>query len=84
GETVDPGELDSLFADNVFPDDDVDRRATRARDHGPLSVDTWHATSDAAAAATCTGPGGRHTITFSLAPNRPLRIQDYEVSVSGA
>ena len=79
GETVDPGELDSLFADNVFPDDDVDRRATRARAHGPLSVDTWHATSDAAATATCTGTGGRHTITFSLAPNRPPRIQDYEV-----
>lgn len=75
--------LADVFADNVEPDDDVVRRAARARSHGVLSIDALESTSDAAGRMVCDatvdGTARRYTVTFSLAPLRPARIQQYSV-----
>lgn len=80
GSEVDADTLTDLFADNVDPDDAHTRRAERARRHGALSIDTIEPTSDAAARVVChDGDDRRFVVTFSLAPMRPARVQQYEV-----
>ena len=83
GDEVSPAVLTEVFADNVGPDDAFGRRAVAARGHGALTIDEIRPTSDAAARLVCRNPdGGRFTVTFSLAPMQPARIQQY--SVEGA
>jgi CubicO group peptidase (beta-lactamase class C family) len=80
-----PTGLDDLFADNVLPDDDEERRSHQAAAHGALQLTAVRATSGGAGVVEATTPDGRRaSVTFSLAPPRPPRIQDYEVSVTTA
>jgi CubicO group peptidase (beta-lactamase class C family) len=80
-EPIAADELDGLFADNVGPDDAFDRRARSALAHGGLTLDEVVAINDARAQAVCTSSrGSRVTVTFALAPTRPLRVQEYELA----
>ena len=82
GERPSEEELDQVFADNVALDDDHERRAARAAQHGPLAMTSLAATSDAAGRIAATTSDGRTaTIQFSLAPHLPPRVQDYEVEL---
>jgi CubicO group peptidase (beta-lactamase class C family) len=75
--------LERIFADNVADDDAYSRRAERATGHGPIRVSTVRATTGAAMEITGQADDGRSaTITFALAPCRPLRIQTYEVRLT--
>jgi CubicO group peptidase (beta-lactamase class C family) len=79
-----PTGLHDVFADNVLPDDDEQRRSRSAAAHGPLQVTAVRASSGASGIVEATTADGRRaSVTFSLAPARPPRIQDYEVNVSG-
>jgi hypothetical protein len=76
-----PGALADLFADNVRPDDDDVRRAARTQSHGELTVERVEPTSGAAARVVCrAGDGRRFDVTWSLAPIRPPRVQQYDVT----
>jgi CubicO group peptidase (beta-lactamase class C family) len=76
---------ETLFADNVALDASYERRAAEARAvtaDGPLTL--THVEIESVAAATVhgnDGAGGAATITFSLAPILPPRIQEYDVVV---
>jgi hypothetical protein len=74
----------ALFADNVEPDEPFARRTAAAErwiaGAGPIAVASITATSDAAATVVCAASdASQRTLTFSLAPIRPPRIQDYEL-----
>ena len=80
GSEVAPAVLAEVFADNVEPDDAFARRATRTRTHGVLSIDEIRATNAAAGRIACHDADGRRfAATFSFAPTRPPRIQQYDV-----
>jgi len=80
---VDDDELGDLFADNVEPDDAVDRRARNALAHGGLTLDEVVPINDARGKALCTSAhGSQVTVTFSLGPTRPVRVQEYELDVA--
>jgi hypothetical protein len=71
-----------LFADNVEPDDAFERRVRDALTHGGLNLDEVVPINDARAKAVCTSAHGvRVSVTFSLAPFRPVRVQEYELEV---
>lgn len=81
GEHVTDDDLAAVFADNVGPDDAFARRARRAEEHGPITMSCVRAISDAAAELQGTTADGRPvTVTFTLAPCRPARIQGYQVT----
>lgn len=83
GQLVADDRLAEVFADNVAPDDPFDRRARRAREHGTITVTGRRASSEAAGELTGTlGDGRRATVTFTLAPVRPPRIQTYDVKIA--
>jgi serine-type D-Ala-D-Ala carboxypeptidase/endopeptidase len=85
GESVDPHDLARVFADNIEPDDTFELRASRAAALGPLTMVGLRSTSDAAAEMTCTATeGGTATVTFTLAPHLPPRIQSFEVKPNDA
>ena len=76
---------DSLFADNVVLDASYERRAAAARSltaNRSLAIDRIEVESAASATIHCTGATGcAVTVTFSIAPILPPRIQDYEAAV---
>jgi CubicO group peptidase (beta-lactamase class C family) len=78
-----PTDLERVFADNVLADDDEERRARHAVAHGTLQVTSVRATNAAAGIVEATTADGRRaSIDFSFAPNRPERIQEYEVTIA--
>lgn len=82
---VDGDDLSGLFAANVEPDEPLDRRAREVFRHRGLHLDEVVAINDARGKAVCTSArGARVTVTFALAPSRPLRVQDYEVAADDA
>lgn len=85
GTPVPDDELARVFADNVAADDAVERRAVTASVHGPLTMTSLVATSDAAARIACTNSDGTSTtVSFVLAPTLPARIQSFEVKPAAA
>lgn len=77
-------EVDEILADNTAADMSYERRRDEAMTvtaDGPLILTTVEATSATAATAVCTDAGGAtRRVTFSLAPIRPPRIQDYDLN----
>jgi CubicO group peptidase (beta-lactamase class C family) len=72
---------DDLFADNVAEDDSHARRGADAARHRPLAIESIHPINDARARIRCTDVAGAAvTVTFALAPLRPITIQDYEIT----
>jgi CubicO group peptidase (beta-lactamase class C family) len=71
---------DDLFADNVALDDSFGRRARAAAGFAPLTLTAIEPINDARARMHCIdAAGGAVTVTFALAPLRPIAIQDYEI-----
>jgi CubicO group peptidase (beta-lactamase class C family) len=81
----DDAQADSLFADNVALDASYQRRAGAARTltaDQQLAIDRIEVEDAASATIHCTGTAGREvTVTFSIAPTLPPRIQEYEAAV---
>ena len=79
---------DELFAENVFADEERDRRRARAADLrrrcGPLTAGELDASSATAAVFDLRGPQGSVRVTFSLNPQVPPRVQWYELGPDGA
>lgn len=77
---------DDLFADNVARDESLVRRQAERRKQlgdAALTITGVSAANDSDATITCTGGELSVTITFSLAPPLPARIQEYEIKVAG-
>lgn len=76
-----------LFADNVADDESFERRRAAAAtlvEQGPIVVTGVRPDNAAAATIDCTdAAGGAVSITFSLAPVLPARVQEYEISRPG-
>jgi CubicO group peptidase (beta-lactamase class C family) len=76
----------ALFSDNVADDEPFARRRSAAAaytDSGPLTLASLRPDNDASATIVCTDPGGaERTISFSLAPLLPPRVQEYELGGS--
>ena len=84
----DDGDALELFTESLVLDDTIDRHAAAAagfvEGHGPLTVATVEATSSAAAKVRCVGQSGEDlTVSFLLAPRRPLQIQSYTFTTDG-
>ena len=81
---------DTVFADNVAPDESFGRRAAAARAlvdacGGALEVLAVTPSGDAAATIDLAHPSGSPArVHFELAPTRPLRVQQYEITVPGS
>jgi CubicO group peptidase (beta-lactamase class C family) len=79
----DDGLADTLFAENVFADEDRDvrrRRAARLRsDHGPLAPGELVASSATAGRFDLHGPRGGVRVSLTLTPEVPPRVQTYEI-----
>jgi CubicO group peptidase (beta-lactamase class C family) len=74
---------DDLFADNVALDEPYERRRLAAEAHAPLVVRSLTARDDASATIVATGRDGRTVhVELTLAPARPVRIQQYSITVS--
>jgi CubicO group peptidase (beta-lactamase class C family) len=75
-----------LFADNVEPDDGLDRRAARVRAvlarTGPLTVASVRATRATSATVTLTGERGPARLDLTLAPIVPARVQSFELTTT--
>jgi CubicO group peptidase (beta-lactamase class C family) len=79
----DDGVADDLFTDNVACDDCYARRRREADALAPLSLRDISAINDAHGTINAsTASGATAAITFAVAPALPIRIQDYEISVS--
>ncbi len=69
-----------LFTDNVASDDAYERRRAAAAALAPIVLDRVEAVNDGRGRARCTTADGVDvTVTFALAPLRPIRIQEYEI-----
>lgn len=75
----DDSAADRLFSNNVSADDSWARRSTAADALRPLTVTAVEAINDARGRIRCTASDAPVTITFSLAPTDPTRIQEYEI-----
>lgn len=74
-------DADRLFADNVAPDDSYAHRNAEAAARRPLTVERLVPVNDARARIRCRNDAGAAvTVSFALAPFRPVRIQEYEIS----
>ncbi len=74
-----------VFADNVVLDKNLERRrrdvAKLIGEGGPLSITRWAYVNDADTTVELTDAAGDHLdLTFSVAPIRPLRVQEYDLS----
>jgi CubicO group peptidase (beta-lactamase class C family) len=70
-----------LFSDNVSKDDSWRRRRAAVEPHIPLTISSIRALNDARAHVWCVDSHGAEVkITFSLAPNDPSTLQEYEIS----
>jgi hypothetical protein len=74
-----------VFADNVVLDKNLERRrrdvAELIGEGGPLSITRWAYVNDADTTVELTDAAGDHLdLTFSVAPIRPLRVQEYDLS----
>jgi CubicO group peptidase (beta-lactamase class C family) len=80
----DAGAAASVFADNVVPDMSLARRraevAAIVGDGLPLRVERFEGVTAADTTAHLVdAAGARLTLTYSLSPIRPLRVQEYEL-----
>ena len=78
----DDSDAQDVFTQSLVLDDDLGRRAVAAADliaeTGELTIISIEATSAAGGKMRCAGAAGRDaTISFLLAPRRPLQIQSY-------
>ena len=81
----DAGVASDVFADNVVLDRALERRradaATLIGEGGPLSIVRWTYVDDAGATvALADGAGHALRLTFSVAPIRPFKVQEYDLS----
>jgi hypothetical protein len=84
----DDAAADALFADNVFQDDDRERRRARAErlaaEHGALVIERVAAESRAEGTAIVRGRQRTFRVDLRLSPAASPRIQWYEIRDGGA
>jgi CubicO group peptidase (beta-lactamase class C family) len=84
----DDARADALFADNVFQDDERDRRRARAErlaaDHGDLVIERVDADSRAEGTAVVRGRRRTFRVDLQLSPEAPPRVQSYQIHDDGA
>jgi CubicO group peptidase (beta-lactamase class C family) len=76
----DDSKADELFADNVRLDESYARRRATAKQFSPITFDRVEIETEASGTAHCTDAEGQAIeISFSLAPIKPPKIQEYEL-----
>jgi CubicO group peptidase (beta-lactamase class C family) len=81
----DDDRADALFSDNVADDESWARRRSDRADRladAAIAITDVRAVNDSDATITCTAGELRVTITFSLSPPLPARIQEYDLTVA--